>query len=182
MARKKPKKSRSKSNSYSVGYGRPPQRFQFKPGQSGNPTGTKRKASSIAPDLKALLERALNKKVRLRQGEQDRILSRGAAGIEQLVDQFAAGDRNARRDLMLISEKLGVDLTKREALEGAFDDVQSAQDEAILADFVERHGGHYPRWDDSVGPLPRQESNGQTLPSIGSNPPALPRERLDDDV
>ena len=179
MARKKPKKSRSKSNSYSVGYGRPPQRFQFKPGQSGNPTGTKRKASSIAPDLKALLERALNKKVRLRQGEQDRILSRGAAGIEQLVDQFAAGDRNARRDLFALCEKFGVDITNREALEGAIEDVLTAQDEAILADFVERHGGHYHRRDGSVGLLPRQKSNGLTLSSNGSNLAALPRERLD---
>ena len=180
MARKKPKKSQSKSNSYSVGYGRPPRRFQFKPGQSGNPTGARRKASSIAPDLKALLERALNTKVRLRQGEQDRILSRGEAGIEQLVDQFAAGDRNARRDLMLISEKLGVDLTKRETLQSAIEDALSTEDEDLLADFVKRHGGHYPRRDDNIGLLPRQKSNGPTLPSDGSNSAALPREHLDD--
>ncbi len=33
------------SNSYDVGYGRPPQKFRFKRGQSGNPSGKRRKAS-----------------------------------------------------------------------------------------------------------------------------------------
>jgi hypothetical protein len=181
MARKKPKKSQSKSNSYSVGYKRPPRRFQFKPGQSGNPTGTNRKASSIAPDLRAILERALNTKVHLRQGQQNRILTRGAAGIEQLVVQFAAGDRNARRDLMAFAEELGVDLTAGhgQTIKSALEENLAAEDEGLLADFVQRHGGHYHRRDDSVVHLPRQESNVVTLPSKDSNPPALPREYLE---
>jgi Family of unknown function (DUF5681) len=33
---------------YSVGYGRPPKRTQFKPGQSGNPHGRPRKTSTFA--------------------------------------------------------------------------------------------------------------------------------------
>ncbi len=165
------------SNSYDVGYGRPPQKFRFKRGQSGNPSGKRRKAS--APDLKAQLQRALNKTVTIRSGKHQKVMSKGAAGIEQLVDQFAAGDRNGRRDFIVLCEKFGVDLTNREALEGVLEDVLTAQDEVILADFVERHGGHYHRRDDSVGLLPRQKSNGPTPPF--SNPPALPRERLNDD-
>jgi hypothetical protein len=49
---------------YKVGPGRPPREYQFKPGQSGNPKGAKRKPPSVAPDLKAALERALNKTIR----------------------------------------------------------------------------------------------------------------------
>ena len=79
---------------YRVGPGRPPREHQFKPGQSGNPDGARRKARSIAPDLKALFERALSRKVTLRQGEQKRIITKAAAGIEQLVNQFAKGDRS----------------------------------------------------------------------------------------
>src|SRR6266700_3849817 len=71
---------------YRVGPGRPPKEFQFKPGQSGNPKGAKRKSPSIAPDLKALFQRALGKKVRLRQGEKEQIVTKAAAGIEQLVN------------------------------------------------------------------------------------------------
>ena len=57
-----PKGARRKtSDEDRVGPGRPPREFQFKPGQSGNPTGAERKAS-LAPDLKAMLQRALNKR------------------------------------------------------------------------------------------------------------------------
>ena len=177
MARKKPTKSRSKSNSYTVGYGRPPRRFQFKPGQSGNPTGKRRNAST--PDLKAQLQSALNETVTIRSGKHQKKKSKGEAGIDQLVDQFAAGDRNARRDFFALCKEFGVDVTNREALEGAIEDVLTAQDEAILADFVERHGGHYHRRDGNVDLLPRQKSNGLARSSNGSNLAALPRERLD---
>ena len=56
---------------YRVGPGRPPKEHQFKPGQSGNPAGARRKPKSIEPVLKGLLERALNAKVTLRQGEEE---------------------------------------------------------------------------------------------------------------
>lgn len=174
------RKKKPSSNSYDVGYGRPPKKFRFKRGQSGNPSGKRRKAS--APDLKAQLQRALNKTVTIRSGKHQRVMSKGAAGIEQLVDQFAAGDRNARRDLMVLAEKLGIDLTTghSQAIESALEENLATEDEELLADFVQRHGGHYPRRDDSVGPLPRQKSNGPALPSNGSNSAALPRERLDE--
>src|ERR1700758_233755 len=79
---------------YRVGPGRPPKEFQFKPGQSGNPKGAKRKKPSIALDLKAVFERAFSKTVTLRQGEKEQIVTKFAAGIEQLVNQFAKGDRH----------------------------------------------------------------------------------------
>ena len=66
---------------YRVGPGRPPKEYQFKPGQSGNPKGARRKPRAIAPDLKALFERALSGKVTLRQGEQEKIITKAAAGI-----------------------------------------------------------------------------------------------------
>src|SRR6476661_1090278 len=39
---------------YKVGPGRPPREYQFKPGQSGNPKGAKRKPPTLLPDLKRL--------------------------------------------------------------------------------------------------------------------------------
>ena len=100
---------------YRVGPGRPPKEYQFKPGQSGNPKGARRKTRPITPDLKALLERALSETVTLRQGEKDRIVTKAAAGIEQLVNQYAKGDRYARRDLIDLANKLGVDLVAGQA-------------------------------------------------------------------
>jgi len=166
---------------YRVGPGHPPKQYQFKPGQSGNPKGVKRKTQSIAPDLKALLERALNETVKFKRGEREQTITKAAAGIAKLVNQFAEGDRHARRDLMALAGKLGIDLTagRSQAIESALKENLAAEDEDLLADFVHRHGGHYDRRDDSVGLLPRQKSNVLTLSLKGSNLPALPREDLD---
>jgi hypothetical protein len=132
---------------YRVGPGRPPKEYQFKPGQSGNPKGARRKPRSIAPDLKALFERALSAKVTLRQGDQEKIITKAAAGIEQLVNQFAKGDRHARRDLIALAPKLGVDLVagQGEALAQSVATALSANDEALLADYVRRHAGQLDR-------------------------------------
>jgi Family of unknown function (DUF5681) len=156
MMSKKPAKSSSKSQE--IGYRRPPKKHQFKKGHSGNPTG-KRNRSSKTPDLKAQLESELNKAATIRSGKRAKTLTKAAAGIKQLVDQFAKGDRNARRDLFLLSEKLGVALTNRVGLEGALQDALSAEDEALLADFVNRHGGQYPTRADMVPSPPNESAN-----------------------
>src|SRR4051794_41596821 len=101
------------SSEYKVGPGRPPQEYQFKPGQSGNPKGAKRKPKSLLPDLKRLFEQTLSEKVAVKQGDKERTLTMAEAGIKQLVAQFARGDRHARRDVFTYAEKLGVDLLGR---------------------------------------------------------------------
>jgi Family of unknown function (DUF5681) len=124
---------------YRVGPGRPPKEHQFKPGQSGNPAGARRKPRSIAPDLKDFLERALNEKVTLRQGEREKIISKADAGIQHLVNQFAKGDRHARRDLLALAATLGVELVPGGAgLEQTVAAAVSANDKALLDDLVRR--------------------------------------------
>ena len=156
-------RKRGSDQEYLVGPGRPPKEYQFKPGQSGNPKGAKRKPQSIAPDLKALFERALSGKVTLRQGEKEKIISKAAAGIEQLVNQFAKGDRHARRDLLALAERLEVDLTagRGDTLGPAVAAALSANDEALLADYVRRHGGqpHLPDVDIDADHLPSTDTD-----------------------
>ena len=121
---------------YKVGPGRPPKEHQFKPGVSGNPKGAKRKSPPIELDLKAALERALDKKVQLKQGERERTVSMAELGIEQLVAQFVRGDRHARRDLIYLADKLGVNLLAghTKALENAL----APNNEAILLAYLDR--------------------------------------------
>jgi len=38
-------------SNYDVGYGRPPEEFKFKPGQSGNPAGRPKASFSFTPEL-----------------------------------------------------------------------------------------------------------------------------------
>ena len=124
---------------YRVGPGCPPREHQFKPGQSGNPEGARKRPPSIAPDLKALLQTALSKKVALTIGDKERMVTKAAAGIEQLVDQFAHGDRHARRDLFDLADKLGLDLgASSKALEELAGKALTADDEALVADFLRR--------------------------------------------
>ena len=87
-----------------------------------------------------MFERALSGKATLRQGAHQ-IITKAAAGIEHLVDQFAKGDRHARRDLIALAEKLGIDLVagQGDALEQTVAAALSANDEALLADYVQRH-------------------------------------------
>jgi len=147
---------------YRVGPGCPPKEYQFKPGQSGNPAGARNRPPSIAPDLKALLHAALGKKVTLTIGDKERILTKAAAGIEQLVDQFARGDRYARRDLFDLADKLGLDLgaSSKAALEELTGKALTAEDEALVADFLKRKTGTADSQSDS-SLSPQQASNNE---------------------
>jgi hypothetical protein len=122
---------------YKIGPGHPPLENQFKKGEpSPNPKGRPRKNAGIAPDLKKALEDALNKKVKVKKGEAEVSLSKAILGIEQLVNQFAKGDRYARRDLMDMARELGVDLLagQKEKIEEAL----SPSNQAILDSFMSR--------------------------------------------
>lgn len=143
---------------YKVGPGRPPKEHQFKPGQSGNPKGAKRKPKSMAPDLKAALEKALNNPIKLKQGEKERTVTMAAAGIEQLVAQYVKGDRHARRDLLALAERLGVDLVAGH--QQVIEDALATDHAAILSAYVQR----------------------QTNKAITTAPVFAPPELLDDDL
>ena len=120
---------------YSVGPGRPPKEYQWKPGQSGNPKGAKRKTRSLIPELKEQFERVFSQKLKVTQGDRQRLISRWVAGLEQLSIQFAKGDRHARRDVFYFAEKLGVDLLTSTK---SSDDTLSVDHQAILDAYVER--------------------------------------------
>ena len=120
---------------YKVGPGRPPKEYRFKPGQSGNPKGAKRKPPSLIPDLKEIFERAFNQKVTVTQGERQRVITMWAAGMRQLSVQFAKGDRHARRDAFWIAERLGSEfLTATKAL----NETLARDRQAILDAYVAR--------------------------------------------
>src|SRR6516162_3259609 len=85
---------------------------------------------------KSTLQQALKKKIKLKQGDKERVVTMATAGIEQLVAQYAKGDRHARRDLIALADKLGVDLMagQRRAIEEAL----TLNQEAILLTYVKR--------------------------------------------
>jgi hypothetical protein len=79
------------SNDYDVGYGKPPARTQFKPGQSGNPKGRGKGVRNLATDL--ALELAEN--IQVTEGGKQKLISKQRAIVKSLVARSLKGDPRA---------------------------------------------------------------------------------------
>ena len=125
---------------HQVGPGHPPRNTRWKKGgPSPNPRGRPRKDRTMLPDVKKVFEQALNKKISVVRGDRQVLMTRLEIGFEQLLNQFAKGDRYARRDLMGYADKLGVDLLAKagQAIEQAL----MPDHQVILDRFVARQLG-----------------------------------------
>jgi Family of unknown function (DUF5681) len=111
----------SLTDDYLIGPGRPPMETRWKKGNpSPNPKGRPRNNAGLTLDVKKLFEDAFNKKVPVIRNGRQTFLAKIALGFEQLANQFAKGDRHARRDVFTYAPILGVDLTgKAQALKEA---------------------------------------------------------------
>jgi hypothetical protein len=150
----------SDEDAYKVGPGYPPKQHTWrKGGRSPNPKGRPKKIPSMKPHLKKVFEGALNEKVVITKDKKELVLTKAALGIQQLVNQFAKGDRYARRDLFQYASLLGVDLQAKELLTEAL----GINDQAIVDAFLQR----------------------QQRPSVGAAPDEhvkAPPDLIDDDV
>lgn len=144
--------TRKPSRDYLVGQGRTPVASRFKPGQCGNPKGRPKKKPSAADALRTAFETALSKKARItKDGASAGQITLLEAGINQLVAQFARGDRNARRDFLYFAERLGIDLTGSDRV--LIDEALSPSNQAILDRFVARKTAAPDPQDRVIAPL-----------------------------
>ena len=79
---------------YKVGPWRPPKEHQFKPGQSGNPKGAKRKSPPIAPDLKAAARAGARQDGHAQAGRKATDRYHGGGGNRAVGCPIAKGDRH----------------------------------------------------------------------------------------
>jgi Family of unknown function (DUF5681) len=122
-------------SAYKVGPGCPPRQHTWrKGGKSPNPKGRPKKIPSMKPDLKKALESALNEKVVITKDKKEVVLTKAVLGIQQLVNQFAKGDRYARRDVFQYSILLGVDIQGKELIAEAL----GVNEQAIVDAFLRR--------------------------------------------
>lgn len=160
-----------------VGPGHPPADKRWKKGgPSPNPRGRPRKEQSMLPDVRKAFERAVNKKVLVPRGDKKVLMTRVEIGLEQLLNQFAKGDRHARKDLMDYADKLGIDFlaNHRQTLEEAL----APNYQAILdASFARRNGAT------NVAPTPRVSAPPELLDDDPAEreltPPAPPKAKIE---
>jgi hypothetical protein len=162
-------------SAYKVGPGYPPKQYTWKKGgPSPYPKGRPKKVLSMKPDLKKALETALNEKVVITKDKKEIVLTKAALGIQQLVNQFAKGDRYARRDLFQYAAQLGVDLQAKEVIAEAL----GINEQAIVDAFLRRQQQPLPVPDDHVKAPPDLldddvvEKKSPPAASPHSDPPA----------
>ena len=91
------------ANNQPVGYGRPPKKNQFKPGQSGNPKGRPKGARNIAN----LVDQELDRKVAVTEDGKRRYLSKRQLAARQQVNKAAQGDPKAFQAITKLEQMNG---------------------------------------------------------------------------
>ena len=166
----------SDEDTYKVGPGYPLKQYTWKKGgPSPYPKGRPKKIPSMKPDLKKALESALNDKVVLTKDKKEVVLTKAVLGIQQLVNQFAKGDRYARRDLFQYAALLGVDLQAKEVISEALGVTHQA---IVDAAFLRRQqqSSPEPAPDDHVKAPPDLVDDDVTKPEPNARPAASPQQ------
>jgi len=169
-----PKPDSSDGRPYKVGPGYPPKQYTWKKGgPSPYPKGRPKKVLSMKPDLKKALETALNEKVVITKDKKRTVLTKATLGIKQLVNQFANGDRHARRDVFQYAALLGVDLHAKDLIAEALGINEEAIVEAYVQRRQQRSAGASP--DDHVKAPPDLIDDDVAKSEPNEMPPASPQ-------
>lgn len=95
-----------------IGYCRPPEAHQFKPGRSGNPRGRPKGSRNIATIVAEVLSRRISTRI---NGERQRILPTEAL-VQVVLRKALGGDRHAWETVFRWVEESEVSKERREAV------------------------------------------------------------------
>ena len=116
-------------NDDGVGFGKPPKHAQFKPGQSGNPAGRPRGVKNLKTDL----EEELRELITVREGGNQKIVSKQRAMLKSLTAKAVHGDSRAAAIVIEMMYRLLHEDEAEDASRGP-----SPDDKAILEAFENR--------------------------------------------
>ncbi len=117
------------SDNNMVGYKKPPQKNQFKPGQSGNPKGRPKGVKNLASDL----EEELEQKITITEANKTQEVTKQRAMIKTMFAKALKGD--ARAANVLINLILDLEHSRREKQSP---DKISEDDQTILDAFLKK--------------------------------------------
>ena len=100
-----------------VGYKRPPREHQFRPGQSGNPSGRPKGARNFKSELRE----ELGELVTIRDGERDIQVSKQRALIKSVVAAAIDGNQRAAASVLAMCVRMLADAEEDEAIESVGD-------------------------------------------------------------
>lgn len=136
------------SPDYEVGYRKPPKSGQFKPGQSGNPRGRKKKQPTIADRL----NKELSRKVTVTEHGKRKTVTKLELAFMALTNLAAKGDMKA---ISFVINLLNTQAA--ETFPALNTDVMTPEDLAILEGYL----GGMDIGEPYVAPSPNHDSQGQ---------------------
>jgi hypothetical protein len=150
--------SDSDNETYHVGYRNPPRETRFKPNQSGNPKGRPWRR----PTLHATVAKVMKEQIKIRDGERELRMSNLDALVRTAFRRALNGDPKLFRALaVMLRIESGEDQGEEEANVHV-----SAADEAILTDFLMRHGVEPNRLESRI-----KDTHETPKPTGPTNPP-----------
>jgi hypothetical protein len=133
MTRDKTKESTgSGSDSYSVGYGKPPMHSRFRAGQSGNPAGRRKGVRNLMTDVK----HTLSTPIKVKEGSRMRKKSTQEGVLMVLREKALRGDPRALDRLLELALRFNNDAAEMSPAQPL-----SADDQAILDAYVAQCSG-----------------------------------------
>ena len=114
-------------NEYEVGYKRPPRKYQFKPGQSGNPKGRTKTNRDFSLDVAD----ELNEIISIKESGKIKKITKKRALAKRLVNDALSGKVASTKIITSILASIPI---KQEDL----DKELSVDDAQILKDYIER--------------------------------------------
>ena len=119
-----------------TGYGKPPKKYQFKKGVSGNPRGRPKGTSSLLSDLNKIV----NQKISVNLNGQNMRLTKRQAFLQRVANDAIAGRASTAR---LLYELLKLEAEQLDT-EGMSASERNKQDQAILESFLKLLGPDLP--------------------------------------
>jgi Family of unknown function (DUF5681) len=151
---------------YDIGYKKPPQHTRWQKGQSGWPSGRRKKKKTKVPDVQAAAFAALNAPVAVNDNGKRRRLTALEVYFRQLVNKAVAGNAVPQRILLPVLLKL-IEINRADELENAEAARQSTEDlqreldaifSSVTGDAKADSAAAAPSGDESDAPAPEEEN------------------------